>query len=180
MKCFNLVNQTRKYSYRFLLQDSLEDTLAKQRQIDLALQKQPTLTICRICLASEAPLISPCKCKGSMSFVHEECLVTWLVASGKKECELCKSSLQLYEELTDLKEIIKRTIRYLFEDKKRLVKLMLYCIYVWFLRYKLFSLLKSYFRLIIKVNPMKMVQVLYNMFILILILELGMEEYSRT
>ena len=36
---------------------------------------------CRICLAEEEetsnPLISPCKCAGSMRFIHHLCLKTW-------------------------------------------------------------------------------------------------------
>lgn len=68
--------------------------------------------VCRICLSPEEeeedPLISPCKCKGSMSSIHYECLKTWL--HGKVhyketervnsynwkflECELCKTRLK--------------------------------------------------------------------------------------
>lgn len=38
--------------------------------------------VCRICLGedddSDNPLIEPCKCAGSMSSIHIECLRTWL------------------------------------------------------------------------------------------------------
>ncbi|KKA28114.1 hypothetical protein TD95_002316 [Thielaviopsis punctulata] len=49
---------------------------------------------CRICrcegTASE-PLFYPCKCSGSIKFVHQNCLMEWLSHSQKKYCELCKT-----------------------------------------------------------------------------------------
>ncbi|CAG9332065.1 unnamed protein product [Blepharisma stoltei] len=59
---------------------------------------EPEERTCRICLEPEAPenkLISPCKCAGSVKYVHEECLKTWLasldedIENGK--CELCST-----------------------------------------------------------------------------------------
>jgi len=64
--------------------------------------------LCRICLCEESdendPLISPCKCAGTMSSIHLECLREWLNSKRSKkdgdfvktycwkamECELCK------------------------------------------------------------------------------------------
>ena len=64
--------------------------------------------VCRICLGEENekedPLISPCKCSGTMSHIHLECLREWLNSKRSKkegecvktycwkalECELCK------------------------------------------------------------------------------------------
>ncbi|KAK0121968.1 hypothetical protein ONS95_010239 [Cadophora gregata] len=49
---------------------------------------------CRICRAegSDAePLFHPCKCSGSIKFVHQDCLMEWLSHSQKKHCELCKT-----------------------------------------------------------------------------------------
>lgn len=66
-------------------------------------------TICKICLGNEPtkdnPLLAPCKCTGSVKFIHYECLKFWLSkkqhTNEKKnvisyfwkafECELCKS-----------------------------------------------------------------------------------------
>lgn len=55
--------------------------------------------ICRICLETELnsnKLISPCKCKGTLKYVHEECLKTWLISLDidvdEGSCELCKTS----------------------------------------------------------------------------------------
>lgn len=47
---------------------------------------------CRICRESqsvERPLKSPCKCSGSVRFVHEDCLRVWLQTTGQSRCELC-------------------------------------------------------------------------------------------
>ncbi|KAK5727092.1 hypothetical protein LTR15_002984 [Elasticomyces elasticus] len=49
---------------------------------------------CRICRSEgtpEEPLFYPCKCSGSIKYVHQECLMEWLSHSHKKHCELCKT-----------------------------------------------------------------------------------------
>lgn len=49
---------------------------------------------CRICRSEgspDEPLFYPCKCSGSIKFVHQECLMEWLSHSHKKHCELCKT-----------------------------------------------------------------------------------------
>jgi E3 ubiquitin-protein ligase MARCH6 len=49
---------------------------------------------CRICRGegSDAePLFHPCKCSGSIKYVHQDCLMEWLSHSQKKHCELCKT-----------------------------------------------------------------------------------------
>lgn len=85
--------------------------------------------LCRICFSEfftgDNPLISPCKCSGSMKHIHLECLRTWL---SRKEnvktsqhvvsyswrafnCELCKT------EYNDRISVGGRII-YLFEMQK--------------------------------------------------------------
>ena len=49
---------------------------------------------CRICRGEESDedqLFYPCKCSGSIKYVHQSCLVEWLSHSQKKYCELCKT-----------------------------------------------------------------------------------------
>ncbi|KAI1321113.1 hypothetical protein F5Y16DRAFT_389330 [Xylariaceae sp. FL0255] len=49
---------------------------------------------CRICrgeATADEPLFYPCKCSGSIKFVHQDCLMEWLSHSQKKHCELCKT-----------------------------------------------------------------------------------------
>lgn len=97
-----------------------------KRQLKLAEQAKLALEgkVCRICLGEENegtdPLISPCKCAGTMSHIHLECLREWLNSKRSKkegehvktycwkalECELCKVRFpgQVYPDGTILTE----------------------------------------------------------------------------
>jgi len=53
--------------------------------------------VCRICRMGGAPdnqLYWPCKCSGSIRYVHQQCLLEWLQHSGRLQggaaCEVCK------------------------------------------------------------------------------------------
>ncbi|RHZ59499.1 hypothetical protein Glove_363g39 [Diversispora epigaea] len=49
--------------------------------------------VCRVCRSGatdEQPLYYPCKCAGSIRFVHQDCLTEWLKHSRKMNCEVCK------------------------------------------------------------------------------------------
>lgn len=48
--------------------------------------------VCRVCRSGEegGSLYRPCHCKGSIQFVHEDCLNDWLSVSRGVKCELCK------------------------------------------------------------------------------------------
>ncbi|KAL5434919.1 hypothetical protein PMIN07_008623 [Paraphaeosphaeria minitans] len=68
---------------------------------DLPPASQPTdkddADTCRICRGEstpQEPLFYPCKCSGSIKYVHQECLMEWLSHSQKKYCELCKTSFR--------------------------------------------------------------------------------------
>ncbi|NWW96256.1 MARH7 ligase, partial [Rhynochetos jubatus] len=79
--------------------------------------------LCRICQMASASsdnlLIEPCKCTGSLKYVHEECMKKWLqskINSGKTDsgpgwnttvttCELCKEKLHLNLEDFDIHEL---------------------------------------------------------------------------
>jgi hypothetical protein len=59
---------------------------------------------CRICheLESADLLLSPCACKGSVAYVHPNCLLDWITyrtqtSRGRniEHCELCKEKLHL-------------------------------------------------------------------------------------
>ncbi|XP_059609317.1 E3 ubiquitin-protein ligase MARCHF2-like, partial [Phlebotomus argentipes] len=43
-------------------------------------------------------LISPCHCKGSLEFVHMQCLEKWLNACGSTICELCRYQYETTSE----------------------------------------------------------------------------------
>ncbi|OMJ75250.1 hypothetical protein SteCoe_25647 [Stentor coeruleus] len=56
--------------------------------------------ICRICLdKSEEKFISPCLCKGTSKYIHEECLKQWLRQKSEKilgsQCEVCHHSYSI-------------------------------------------------------------------------------------
>lgn len=84
---------------------------------------------CRICLNSSdsEDLIAPCRCAGSIRFVHEDCLMNWLrekyqrtfkhliskSKAGKTglKCELCKSEFHGKLKYLGFRTIIKRIAR---------------------------------------------------------------------
>lgn len=51
--------------------------------------------LCRVCRGGveEGPLFKPCRCMGSIRWVHESCLIEWLSRSKKTKCELCDTTL---------------------------------------------------------------------------------------
>ncbi|XP_066468158.1 E3 ubiquitin-protein ligase MARCHF7 isoform X2 [Tiliqua scincoides] len=73
--------------------------------------------LCRICqMSSTSPtnlLIEPCKCTGSLQYVHQECMKKWLqskINSGSSleavtTCELCKERLHLSLDNFDIHEL---------------------------------------------------------------------------
>ncbi|XP_056135737.1 E3 ubiquitin-protein ligase MARCHF8 [Lampris incognitus] len=61
--------------------------------------------ICRICHCEgdeECPLITPCRCTGSLRFVHEACLNQWIKSSDTRCCELCKFDFIMETQLKPL------------------------------------------------------------------------------
>lgn len=44
--------------------------------------------ICRLPAALDEPLFHPCRCSGSVRFVHQACLDQWLKHSGRTFCEV--------------------------------------------------------------------------------------------
>ncbi|KAH6946375.1 hypothetical protein HPB50_013199 [Hyalomma asiaticum] len=53
--------------------------------------------MCRICHDGdeEEPLVSPCKCSGSIRFVHVSCIEHWLNEMNVDICELCGQRFQM-------------------------------------------------------------------------------------
>ncbi|KAM3625496.1 uncharacterized protein V6R79_012898 [Siganus canaliculatus] len=102
----------RKIKERLLLEDSDED------EGDL----------CRICQMGEEsqsnPLIQPCRCTGSLQYVHQECIKRWLrskIGSGTNfeaitTCELCKQKLRLNIDNFDIQELYRTHVQSEYDE----------------------------------------------------------------
>ncbi|XP_046823419.1 E3 ubiquitin-protein ligase MARCHF3 [Vespa crabro] len=57
--------------------------------------------VCRICHTNtvKEPLVSPCRCKGTLAYVHLSCLERWLNQSCRSYCELCHYQFNAVETL---------------------------------------------------------------------------------
>jgi E3 ubiquitin-protein ligase MARCH6 len=70
---------------------SRKDTATSKAVSEPGSDNHPTCRICRSEGTPDEPLFHPCKCSGSIQYVHQECLMEWLSHSHKKHCELCKT-----------------------------------------------------------------------------------------
>ncbi|XP_016056357.1 PREDICTED: E3 ubiquitin-protein ligase MARCH8 isoform X2 [Miniopterus natalensis] len=67
----------------------------------------PSGDACRICHCEgdeESPLITPCRCTGSLHFVHQACLQQWIKSSDTRCCELCKYEFIMETKLKPLRK----------------------------------------------------------------------------
>ncbi|XP_076012427.1 E3 ubiquitin-protein ligase MARCHF7 [Genypterus blacodes] len=79
--------------------------------------------LCRICQMGEDspsnPLIEPCRCTGSLQYVHQDCIKKWLcskISSGTNleaitTCELCKEKLHLNIDDFDIRELYRTHVQ---------------------------------------------------------------------
>lgn len=85
------------------------DNTQDSEEFDIGIPNEREQGMCKVCLTNDSdstnPLISPCKCSGSMKFIHLMCLRQWLNSrmisrntencvslSWKSiDCEICKS-----------------------------------------------------------------------------------------
>lgn len=58
--------------------------------------------LCRICFEHESesnPIICPCRCNGTMKYIHEECLKSWIMSQNSDlyefSCDVCKTPLDM-------------------------------------------------------------------------------------
>ncbi|XXH05268.1 hypothetical protein Hte_011693 [Hypoxylon texense] len=85
---------------------------------------------CRICRGegtADEPLFYPCKCSGSIKYVHQDCLMEWLSHSQKKHCELCKTPFRFTKLYSP--DMPKRLPFYIFVT--HMAKYMLRNVLVW-------------------------------------------------
>ncbi|XP_027144862.1 uncharacterized protein LOC104928472 [Larimichthys crocea] len=82
------------------LKDSSKDIVCRPKQrpsVDLSKEEN----VCRICYCNdnspENPLVSPCRCKGSMKYIHLECLKRWILVKLQSRCTAIIVSLHREE-----------------------------------------------------------------------------------
>ncbi|ELK24667.1 E3 ubiquitin-protein ligase MARCH1 [Myotis davidii] len=84
-------------------------------QVNNSVQKPPAsyhdrsdnFKLCRICHCEgdeESPLITPCRCTGTLRFVHQSCLHQWIKSSDTRCCELCKYDFIMETKLKPLRK----------------------------------------------------------------------------
>ncbi|GIY68563.1 RING-CH-type domain-containing protein [Caerostris extrusa] len=66
----------------------------------------PTCKICYTTSKPEDPLISPCRCIGTLKYIHSRCLMRWLEFSNRRSrnpptCELCKYQFRWQNNLME-------------------------------------------------------------------------------
>lgn len=112
-----ILNFIRDQRDALLVESKKDDSLAKKNPNQSSANSMNSSGIlCKICLSSQVekndPLITPCKCTGSMKHVHLRCIQHWMKSklttvnegSGQVttmcwrnlQCELCKSKLPCY------------------------------------------------------------------------------------
>lgn len=98
---------------------------------------------CRICLENEDILrmISPCKCKGSVQYIHVHCFLKELRVSNRCECSICKTKyFTKYRVLYQLifkkpfqpenEEIIEARVGFECSKAMIIMQLMIYVFYL--------------------------------------------------
>lgn len=68
----------------------------------------PAASFPRICHCEgdeESPLITPCRCTGTLRFVHQSCLHQWIKSSDTRCCELCKYDFIMETKLKPLRKV---------------------------------------------------------------------------
>ena len=113
-----LIKDEKKFDLNLKKKEDIEKNSNKDSESKETKNKKTQ--ICRICYLGEYdkinnPLIKPCKCSGSMKYIHYECLLHWIKTKIKAnnpiqddnnilstyslcdvECELCKNKLPNY------------------------------------------------------------------------------------
>ena len=89
-----------------------------------------------------------CKCKGSLKYVHESCLVKWLITKNTKYCELCLQPYDITYEYGSFREICSSAVNYLNQDKRRLLRGLLYALYLWIFFRRFLYMIHSIFKFI--------------------------------
>nr|XP_049574196.1 E3 ubiquitin-protein ligase MARCH7 isoform X2 [Syngnathus scovelli] len=128
-----------------LQNESTRPQVGPERTLDVAGSKQEKLRIikerllledsdedegdlCRICQMAEVsasnPLIQPCRCTGSLQYVHQDCIKRWLCSKlgsatnmeAITTCELCKEKLCLNIDNFDIQQLYRTHAQFKYDD----------------------------------------------------------------
>lgn len=70
---------------------------------------------CRICKDDEQnEMINPCNCRGSLEYIHYNCLKTWIETRGTVDCEVCRSGFKVESRI-----VVKSFREYLNENRSQ-------------------------------------------------------------
>ncbi|WUR03245.1 E3 ubiquitin-protein ligase MARCH6 [Vairimorpha necatrix] len=89
-------------------------------------------TSCKICHGpetNEENLCCPCKCTGSIKFIHRSCLLKYIESSGKEFCTICKYKYEfrnIYKKDTPSRLPINLIIREIFQRFLKCLKYIFY------------------------------------------------------
>jgi len=115
---------------------------------------------CRYCLSDENPdqLVDPCKCEGSMRYVHQKCLEGWIVNGNRYitsniegnikvyllKCEICKYQMkyQIKYQNGILKSLLE-TVKLIFGSWTRITKLGLHLLILYLLNKRITLFIKE-------------------------------------
>ncbi|XP_014217647.1 E3 ubiquitin-protein ligase MARCH8-like [Copidosoma floridanum] len=78
-------------------EEGAEPTIEESRQSVVTLGSRSVCRICHTDSWAKEPLISPCRCKGTLAHVHLSCLERWLNQSCRNYCELCNFRYEAVE-----------------------------------------------------------------------------------
>ncbi|KAL9651699.1 hypothetical protein ABK040_009314 [Willaertia magna] len=117
----------------------------------------PEDALCRICKqphAEDNPLFHPCKCSGSIKYIHEDCLFQWMKHSGRgKICEICKHEFKfakVYSEHAPKKlspfqvflGVLKFILNYLYSISRILFVIFIWTIFIPFITAQFVKIIK--------------------------------------
>jgi hypothetical protein len=98
---------------------------------------EQTETVCRFCLDGTKtptnPLLDPCECRGSIQFVHKQCLMRWRqqdIERNGEVCLLCNTEYKI-PLVTDLESIPEKQLIYIYLDNPIVSNMLAH--YVWVL-----------------------------------------------
>jgi hypothetical protein len=162
---------------------------------NIELNKQPDARVrkeCRYCLSDDSSekLIDPCKCEGTMKYVHQECLEDWIKNGNRRvyevtdknlmkvfltKCEICKFQMRYTKNYKyDIFQSLIKLIKTIFGNLKNGLLLGLHSVIIYFLIKRLIlfykecakNLKKNFFSF----TPSALINFVHNVTVLISIL----------